>query len=135
MPFGAEALGLSEEERRELRQMTQSRTLPTGDVLRARMILLLADGVSYQKIQELLDTTAPTISRWNKRFLQHRIAGLIEERHPGQSAFGEDAKAAGQGAGRDQRGPERWFHALVVPETAQPLPRQQRHDSTDLGAS
>ena len=84
MPFGAERLTLMEEERRELQQMTQSRTLPAGDVLRARMILLLADGVAYVKIQELLETTAPTIARWKKRFLQQRIAGLMEERHPGQ---------------------------------------------------
>ena len=65
MPFGAEPLVLSEEERRELQQMTQSRTLPAGDVMRSRMILLLADGVAYQKIQDLLDTTAPTIARWD----------------------------------------------------------------------
>src|ERR1700691_5071934 len=84
MPFSAEPLTLIEDERGELQQMTQSRMLPAGDVLRARMILLLADGVSYQKIQELLDTTAPTIARWKERFLQHRIAGLMEERHPGQ---------------------------------------------------
>ena len=48
------------------------------------MILLLADGVSYQKIQDLLYTTAPTIVRWKRRFLQHRIAGLMEELHRGQ---------------------------------------------------
>jgi len=48
------------------------------------MILLLADGVSYQKIQDSLDTTAPTIARWKNRFLQHRVDGLVEERHPGQ---------------------------------------------------
>jgi transposase len=48
------------------------------------MILLPADGVSYQKIQDLLDTTAPTIARWKSRFLQHRIGGLTEELHPGQ---------------------------------------------------
>ncbi len=84
MPFGAEPIVLSEEERRGLHQMTQSRTLPAGDVMRSRMVLLLADGASYQKIQDLLDTTAPTIARWKNRFLQHRIAGLMEERHPGQ---------------------------------------------------
>ena len=84
MPFGSEPLILSEDERRELQQITQARMLPAGDVLRARMILLLADGVSYQKIQELLDTTAPTIARWKERFRNHGIAGLIEERHPGQ---------------------------------------------------
>src|SRR5271166_813504 len=84
MPFGAVPVTLIEDERRELQQMTQSRTLPAGDVLRARMILLLADGVTYQKIQDLLDTTAPTIARWKSRFLQHRIGGLTEELHPGQ---------------------------------------------------
>ncbi len=84
MPFGAKPLHLTENERRELQQMAQSRTLPAGDVMRSRMILLLADGVSYQKIQDSLDTTAPTIARWKNRFLQHRIDGLVEERHPGQ---------------------------------------------------
>jgi transposase len=84
MPFGAQALVVTDQEREELQQMTQARTLPAGDVMRSRMILLLADGVAYQKIQDLLDTTAPTISRWKRRFLQHRIAGLMEELHPGQ---------------------------------------------------
>src|SRR6202021_1437 len=84
MPFGAEPLVVTDQEREELQQMTQSRTLPAGDVMRSRMILLLADGVAYQKIQDLLDTTAPTIARWKRRFLQHRIAGLMEELHPGQ---------------------------------------------------
>jgi transposase len=84
MPFVAEPIALSEEEKTELEQMTQSRTLPAGDVMKARMILLLAKGISYQQIQKLLDTTAPTISRWKTRFMQDRLAGLIEERHPGQ---------------------------------------------------
>ena len=84
MPFSAEPLNLTEDERRELQQMAQSRTLPAGDVMRSRMIVLLADGVSYQKIQDSLDTTAPTIARWKNRFLQHRVDGLVEERHPGQ---------------------------------------------------
>ena len=64
MPFVAEPIALSEEEKTELEQMTQSRTLPAGDVMKARMVLLLAKGTSYQQIQKLLDTTAPTISRW-----------------------------------------------------------------------
>jgi transposase len=84
MPFGAEPLVVTDQEREELQQMTQSRTLPAGDVMRARMILLLADGLAYQKIQDLLDTTAPTIARWKRRFLDHRIVGLMEELHPGQ---------------------------------------------------
>ena len=65
--------------------MSLSRTLPAGDVLRARLILMLAEGRSYADIRQQLHTTAPTISRWRKRFLEDRIGGLREERHPGQT--------------------------------------------------
>lgn len=47
-------------------------------------MLMLAAGRSYADIQERLDTTAPTISRWKKRFLTERLNGLMESRHPGQ---------------------------------------------------
>ena len=61
-----------------------SRSLPAGDVMRARMILMLAAGRSYADIQDRLETTAPTIARWKQRFLAERLNGLIELRHPGQ---------------------------------------------------
>ena len=84
MPFTAEAITLASDERAELEQMTQSRTLPAGDVFRARVVLMLAEGLPYRTIQERLDTTAPTISRWKERFEKQRVAGLLEVRHPGQ---------------------------------------------------
>jgi len=105
MPFGVGPLVVSEEERQELQQMTQSRTLPAGDVMRSRMILLLADGVAYKKIQALLDTTAPTISRWKQRFLQHRIAGLMEELHPGQQPSVRTPKLQAKVLAAIQEGP------------------------------
>jgi transposase len=86
MPFAAEAITLTSDERAELEQITQSRTLPAGDVFRARLVLMLADGMPYRTIQERLDTTAPTISRWKLRFVEQRVAGLLEIRHPGQKA-------------------------------------------------
>jgi putative transposase len=106
MPFGAEPLVLTEEERQELQQMTQSRTLPAGDVMRSRMVLLLADGVAYQKIQDLLDTTAPTIARWKRRFLKHRIAGLMEELHPGQARYVRTPKLQAKVLAAIQEGPK-----------------------------
>jgi transposase len=45
---------------------------------------MLAGGLPYRGIQERLDTTAPTISKWKDRFLKERITGLLEIRHPGQ---------------------------------------------------
>ena len=84
MPFRAEPLSLSEGEQQELQRMSLSRLLPAGDVFRARVILMLAEGRSYAEVQKRLNTTAPTISKWRKRFLQQRMDGLLQERHPGQ---------------------------------------------------
>src|ERR1022692_4681261 len=84
MPFEKPSIELKVDEQDELRQMSMSRSLPAGDVMRARLILMLADGRSYAEIQERLQTTAPTISRWKKRFLEDRIVGLTQVRHPGQ---------------------------------------------------
>jgi|SRR5579864_9068362 len=98
MPFESEPITLNAAERAELEQMTQSRTLPAGDVFRARLILLLADGLPYRSIEERLDTTAPTISRWKEHFLKSRVAGLTETRHPRAKALRDDARAAGESA-------------------------------------
>jgi len=84
MPFKAEQITLTADEQAELEQMAQSRSLPAGDVFRARLLLMLAEGLPYRTIQQKLDTTAPTISRWRRRFLKQRVAGLLEIRHPGQ---------------------------------------------------
>lgn len=84
MPFRSKPLPLSSDDHNELRQISLSRGLAAGDVLRARLILMLAAGRSYAEIQERLQTTAPTISRWKKRFLETGITGLMERPHPGQ---------------------------------------------------
>jgi Helix-turn-helix domain len=67
---------LSNDEREELTRWAQSRTLPAGDVFRARLILALADRLSYREIEKKLHTSTPTIARWRKRFEQHRVEGL-----------------------------------------------------------
>jgi putative transposase len=126
MPFDAEPLILTEAERRELQQMTQSRMLPAGDVMRSRMILLLADGVSYQKIQDLLDTTAPTIARWKSRFLQHRIGGLTEELHPGQQPSVRTPKLQAKVLAAIKEGPKdgstHWSRKARKIESSSPRP-------------
>ena len=84
MPSRTKPLSLNSDDQSELRDISISRSLAAGDVLRARMILMLAAGHTYAEIQERLQTTAPTISRWRKRFLESGVAGLLETRHPGQ---------------------------------------------------
>ncbi len=53
------------------------------------MMLLLAKVALYHEIMKLLETNAPTISRWKNRFVRDRVAGLMEKRHPGQKPTGE----------------------------------------------
>jgi transposase len=76
---------LSEEQGVELGSIAQSRSLPAGYVFRARLILMLAEGASFNTIKRQLRTTAPTISRWKARFLDSGMDGL-DTHHPGQSA-------------------------------------------------
>ena len=75
-------LKLTAEQRRDLQHWAQSRTLPAGDVFRARLMLALADGFSYREIAKSLKTSGPTIARWKMRFEQDGMAGL-EGRHQG----------------------------------------------------
>ena len=56
--------------------------MPAGDVYRARLILALADGMTYAAIKQTLHTTAPTIARWKQRFGEFAMAGL-EAQHKG----------------------------------------------------
>jgi len=77
-----ELLSLTAEQREELTRWLQSRTLPAGDVFRARLILALANGMTYKTIKRELHTTARTISRWKQRFEESGIEGL-EAKHKG----------------------------------------------------
>jgi transposase len=75
-------LKLTAEQRQELGRWAQSRTLPAGDVFRARLIMALADGIRYREIARSLKTSGPTIARWKARFEQDGMAGLAG-RHRG----------------------------------------------------
>lgn len=75
-------LELSHDQREELTRWAQSRTLPAGDVFRARLILALADAKSWGQIERELRTSRPTIARWKQRFEKEGLDGL-DPRHKG----------------------------------------------------
>lgn len=83
MPFQAKPLVLDEEQRSELEDISGSQSLPAGFVLRAKIVLLLADGWSYGEIIDKLDTSPSTVGKWKRRFLAAGLDGLETER-PGQ---------------------------------------------------
>jgi len=99
-----ELLPLSEEQRCELNRWAQSRTLPAGDVFRARLILALGDGWSYSQIKQRLQTTAPTISRWKQRFERDGIAGL-DPQHKGSQPRVANAQVQARIARKTQQKP------------------------------
>jgi transposase len=76
---------LSRREREELEVRLRSRTARAADARRARLIVMLADGETFTTIQETLGCSATYITRWKKRFLQDRFAGL-HSRHRGRVA-------------------------------------------------
>jgi len=100
----SELLPLSEGQRCELNRWAQSRTLPAGDVFRARLILALADGWSYSQIKQRLQTTAPTISRWKQRFERDGIAGL-DPQHKGSQQRVANAQVQARIARKTQQKP------------------------------
>jgi len=75
MATGSEIF-LTQQQHSELSSIAQSRTLPAGYVFRAKLILMLAEGVSFSTIKQQLQTTAPTIIRWKQRFRQSGLEGL-----------------------------------------------------------
>jgi transposase len=75
-------LSLTDEQREELTRWAQSRTVPAGDVFRARLILALADGKTWSQIESDLGTSRPTIARWKRRFEEQGMAGL-DPQHKG----------------------------------------------------
>jgi transposase len=79
----SDAIVVSEDQHLELSRIAQSRSLPAGYVFRAKLILMLAEGASYNSIKVRLGTTAPTISRWKQRFQAAGLGGL-NTAHPGQ---------------------------------------------------
>src|SRR5713226_1982209 len=79
----ASGLGLSVEERSELKAMARSRRLPAAPVKRARMLLLLDDGLSWKAVSAQTPCSQDFIARWKRRFKQSRLAGLYA-RHRGK---------------------------------------------------
>src|ERR1700740_1234805 len=78
-------VSLTSNQRAELTSIAQSRSLPACYVFRAKLILMLAQGASFNTIKRRLQTSAPTIIRWKQRFLESGLDGL-DTYHPGQKA-------------------------------------------------
>jgi len=75
---------LSSDEFAELSRRAVKYTLPYFEVIRAKMILMAADGMDNDQIAARLDTRREVVSQWRKRFFKERLAGLEERARPGR---------------------------------------------------
>ena len=90
---------LSGEERKQLETMARKYTAPYYEVLRAKLVLLAADGLENKAIGERLDLPRQIVSKWRKRFYAHRMEGLSDQPRSGRPAgFSPSRGRAGQGA-------------------------------------
>ncbi len=91
---------LSNGERRILEERCRQYTLPYRDVVRAKLVLLAADGLENKEIGERLDMPRPVVSKWRKRFFQERLQGIEERSRGGRpSGFSPSGRRARKGGG------------------------------------
>jgi hypothetical protein len=90
---------LSRKERDILESRARKYTLPYFEVLRAKIILLAADGNPNDQIAAALSVGRDVVSLWRKRFFHDRLPGLEEHPRPGRPrVFPPSAGGSDQGA-------------------------------------
>jgi biotin operon repressor len=71
-------------QRRELVRRAGAYSGPYRNVVRAKAILLAADGVSNAEVAERLGVSRPSVSEWRKRFFDQGLDGLEERPRSGR---------------------------------------------------
>jgi len=107
-------INVNDKDWEQLNQVVRNGNTPQKVALRARIVLLSADGISTGEIMSQLSTTTPTITRWRDRYETDGIPGLLKDRsRPGRKRRIEEATVR-----------------EVVEHTLQEKPSQATHWST-----
>jgi len=78
---------LTKEERQELKSRVRKYTSPYRNVIRAKIVLMAAQGLSNDTIASRLDTPRQVVSKWRKRFCLAGLPGLDEQPRGGRPAL------------------------------------------------
>ena len=91
---------LTATEKAELESMARKYTLPYYQVVRAKIVLLAAQGLRNTEIAEKLKMPREVVSKWRKRFFAHRLDGLGDAPRRGRPpTFSPSGGHAGEGVG------------------------------------
>ena len=110
---------LSRKDRAELEARLRAPTTAQRDVLRARIVLLAAQGRSTRSVADELETMPRTVSLWRGRYAREGLAGLEERPRPGPKPKYSEATARRILAVLDQPAPSgfaRWTAPLIAVE-------------------
>jgi transposase-like protein len=77
-------LNLTPDQRNELEEMARRYTSPYCDVIRAKIVLMAAEGLRNDEIASRLDTHREIVSKWRKRFFEQGLAGLKDRPRVGK---------------------------------------------------
>ena len=75
----AAAVKVTDIERAELLRYSRGRRTEARVVLRAKVILMAAEGLQHKQITVALKTDPGLVRRWRARFLKDRIPGILED--------------------------------------------------------
>lgn len=75
----AKAIELTTTEKDTLLQWSRGRSTPARLVLRAKIVLLAAEGRENKEIAETLSTRRATVGLWRRRFADLRLAGIVKD--------------------------------------------------------
>ena len=107
----AGAVELSEQETKTLTIWARGRRMPTRLMKRAKIVLMAAQGQQDKTIAELMGIDPRQASRWRRRFIEQRLAGIEKDLPRG---------------GRKARKRER-MAALIIERTTQSKPSDATH--------
>jgi putative transposase len=85
---------LAEDERAELEKVARSRRTAQAVALRARIVLLTADGFAPTTIAQELGISQPTVRKWRARYVEDGLPGLRNEPRPGRPRSLDDQRVA-----------------------------------------
>jgi transposase len=78
------AIALTEHERRLLEGKAARYASPYREVIRAKIVLYAAQGMSNEQIAARVDLPRQVVSKWRKRFFEEGLPGLDERPRRGR---------------------------------------------------
>ena len=107
----AQLIKLTESEVKTLTRWSRGRRTPTRLMKRAKIVLMAAEGEQNKTIGEVFGVDRRQVSRWRRRFVDKRLAGIEK-----------DAPRGGRKASKRNR-----MAPLIIETTTQTKPSQATH--------